>query len=299
MTYFRLQVFYSVAKNLSFTKASQELYISQPAITRHISKLEETYGVRLFERQGSRIALTKAGETMLNHCEKILAEYSRLSYAMHLLNNEHVGHLRIGASTTISQYVLPPCLAEFIEDYPKTDVSLISGNSGFIEQELISHNIELGMVESISHLPALNCTPFYEDQLILLTGSDNPIAAKKSISKEELKTLPLVMRERGSGSLETISSTLSKYNIPLSELNIRIYLGSTEAIKLFVKNTDTLCIMSKTAVKRELAEGSMTAIETEDLCFKRKFCFVTSPGPQSPMVERFKEFVKQKAENGF
>lgn len=109
MSDFRLRVFSSVAKNLSFTKASQELFISQPAITKHIQELETMYQTRLFERMGNKILLTDAGRLLLEHCEKILEDYGRLEYEMNLLRNEHTGELRLGASTTIAQYVLPPC----------------------------------------------------------------------------------------------------------------------------------------------------------------------------------------------
>lgn len=110
MSDFRLRVFSSVAKNLSFTKASQELFISQPAITKHIQELETMYQTRLFERMGNKILLTDAGRLLLEHCEKILEDYGRLEYEMNLLRNEHTGELRLGASTTIAQYVLPPLL---------------------------------------------------------------------------------------------------------------------------------------------------------------------------------------------
>lgn len=113
MSDFRLRVFSSVAKNLSFTKASQELFISQPAITKHIQELETMFQTRLFERMGNKILLTDAGRLLLEHCEKILEDYGRLEYEMNLLRNEHTGELRLGASTTIAQYVLPPLLARF------------------------------------------------------------------------------------------------------------------------------------------------------------------------------------------
>lgn len=102
MSDFRLRVFSCVAKNLSFTKASQELFISQPAITKHIQELETMYQTRLFERMGNKISLTDAGRLLLEHCEKILEEYGRLEYEMNLLRNEHIGKLRLGASTTIA-----------------------------------------------------------------------------------------------------------------------------------------------------------------------------------------------------
>ena len=109
MSDFRLRVFSCVAKNLSFTKASQELFISQPAITKHIQELETMYQTRLFERMGNKISLTDAGRLLLEHCEKILEEYGRLEYEMNLLRNEHIGKLRLGASTTIANMCFLHC----------------------------------------------------------------------------------------------------------------------------------------------------------------------------------------------
>ena len=96
MSDFRLKVFYSVAKNLSFTKASQELFVSQPAVTKHVHELESMYHVRLFDRMNNKITLTEAGKVMMEHCERILTEYRKMEYDMHLLNNEYAGELRLG-----------------------------------------------------------------------------------------------------------------------------------------------------------------------------------------------------------
>ena len=111
MSDFRLKVFQSVAKNLSFTKASQELFVSQPAITKHIQELEATYQTRLFDRQGSKISLTESGRLLLEHCERILEEYKRLEYEMHLLHNEYIGELKLGASTPLRSMCFLRCWA--------------------------------------------------------------------------------------------------------------------------------------------------------------------------------------------
>ena len=142
MSDFRLKVFYSVAKNLSFTKASQELFVSQPAVTKHVHELESMYHVRLFDRTNNKISLTEAGKVLMEHCERILTEYRKLEYDMHLLNNEYAGELRLGASTTIAQYILPPILAKFTEKYPQIRVSLIDTNSRNVENAVAGQRIE-------------------------------------------------------------------------------------------------------------------------------------------------------------
>ena len=125
---FRLKVFHSVACNLSFTKASRELFISQPAISKHIHELEVQYKTPLFERTGSQIRLTRAGELLFSHTHSLLASYRQLDFEMNLLTNNFLGDLHLGASTTISQYVLPPVLALFIKMFPDIHVSVLNGN---------------------------------------------------------------------------------------------------------------------------------------------------------------------------
>lgn len=290
---FRLKVFYAAAKNLSFSKAAQELYITQPAVTRHIRTLEEEYDVLLFERQGNKIALTKAGHIMLEHVEVILGEYQNLSYAMHLLSNKHVGSLRLGASSTIAQYVMAPYLASFLTYFPDAEVSLINGNSREIERALTNHDIDLGMVEGITRQPTLSYSAFLTDELVVLTGAHHKLAQRGTISIEEFKKLPLVLRERGSGTLEAIEHDLNQHKIRLNDLNIRLFLGSTEAIKRFVQNSQALCIISRAAITRELQDGLLTELKIDGLTFKRSFSFVQGHGPQTPLTARFIEFVQE------
>lgn len=155
---FRLKVFHSVATNLSFTKASKELFISQPAISKHIHELEVQYKTPLFDRVGSHIGLTHAGELLLSHTKQLLAAYRQMDFEMNLLTDNFAGELRLGASTTISQYVLPPVLASFIKKFPEIKVSLLNGNSRDIEQVLREGKITLGLVEGTAHQSTLHYT---------------------------------------------------------------------------------------------------------------------------------------------
>ncbi len=296
MSDFRLKVFYSVAKNLSFTKASQELFVSQPAITKHIRELESLYQVRLFNRMGSRISLTEGGKLLLEHCEQILADYRRLEYDMHLLNNEYSGQLRLGASTTIAQYVLPPILARFTERYPKIKVSLIDTNSRNIEVAIQNHDIDLGMVEGVFRLPNLKYEPFLCDELVVVADSRQSAKLPEELAIEEFVQLPLVLRERGSGTLDTIEMVLAEHGLKLSSLNVIMNLGGTEGIKSFIGYSNAAGIVSIQSVSRELREGMFRVLEVDDLSFKRHFCFVQAQGQEEPMVSKFMRFVRKYLE---
>lgn len=297
MSDFRLKVFQSVAKNLSFTKASQELYISQPAITKHIKELETAYEVRLFDRQGGHISLTDAGRLLLQHSERILDDYKRLEYEMHLLHNEYRGELRLGASTTISQYVLPPYLGRFIAKFPEVTLSLFNGNSREVEQALQEHRIDIGLVEGILRLPQLHYEPFLCDELVAVvhTRSQLSVSLPDEIQAKDLLDIPLVLREHGSGTLDVIERALQGKGIRLSSLQILMYLGSTESIKLFLEHSECMGIVSVRSITRELAAGLFRVIEIQDMPMQRQLCFVRLQGQESGLPEVFARFVHRMA----
>ncbi len=293
MSDFRLKVFQCVAKNLSFTKASQELFISQPAITKHIHELESNYGAQLFERKGNRITLTDAGRLLLNHCEQILDEYKKLDYEMNLLHNDFVGELRLGASTTIAQYVLPPILAQYIKRYPKVKLSLFNGNSRDIEEALQEHRIDLGLVEGTNRLPNLKYSKFLDDELVAVIPSDSRLTDKEEMTPQELKNIPLVLREYGSGTLDVIEQALSRHQIRLGDLHILMYLGSTESIKLFLQNADCMGIVSIRSIQNELKEGKLQVIEIEGMRMMRDFDFVQLQGIEGGLAQQFITYAQQ------
>ena len=236
MTDFRLKTFCCVAQYLSNTKASHELCITQPAVSKHIQELEHQYKVRLFERLGNRIKLTPAGEVLLAQSLEILAEYSKLDFEMNLLRGEHSGSLNIGASSTISQYVLPPILAKFVSKFPEVHVNLLNGNSEFVESELMSHHIDLGLVEGNRRLPNLKYTHLMDDELVAISSAKSKWAKIDEMTLDELRKVPLVLRENGSGTLSVLTTALEKHGIKFTDLNVLMQLGSSESIKLFLEN---------------------------------------------------------------
>ena len=287
---FRLKVFQSVAKNLSFTKASQELFISQPAITKHVQELETAYQTRLFDRQGSKISLTESGKLLLEHCERILEDYKRLEYEMHLLHNEYTGELKLGASTTIAQYVLPAMLGGFIGKFPEVSLSLMNGNSREIEVALQEHRIDLGLVEGVFRLLNLKYTTFLEDELVAVIRTNSKLPVGEEITPEELLDLPLVLRERGSGTLDVFERALQQHNIKLSSLKVLMYLGSTESIKLFLEHTDCLGIVSVRSIGRELYSGQLRVVEIKSMPMQREFSFAQPQGQESGLAQVFMQF---------
>ena len=284
---FRLKVFSSVAHNLSFTKASHELYITQPAISKHIQELEQEYGTRLFNRYGNRIELTDAGELLLGHAEHILERYRMLDFDMHMLSHEHVGGLRLGASTTIAQYLLPAHLATFSAKFKQVKLSLINGNSEDIERAVEEQRIDLGLVEGSSRKPHLRYTPFMRDELVLVAPVSGKWSQLDVVTPDELLEIPLVIRENGSGSLEVIEQILGEHHIRLSQLNIMMQLGSTETIKRFISQADCMAIISVHAVLQEIKMGQLKVIDIEGISFDREFAFVRNQGETMGLSKDF------------
>lgn len=289
---FRLRVFITAARTLSFTRTAEQLCISQPAVSKHVGELESRYGLQLFTRRGSRLELTEAGRTLLASAERVADDYRRLEYEMSLCTGQTEGELRLGASTTIAQYLLPPILARFTARFPKVRVSLLSGNSGQVEQALGDHAIDLGLVESVSRRQGLHYTPFRADELVLVARPGGKYARTESVTPEALCRIPLVLRENGSGTLEVIIAALADRGIRLSQLNVVLRLGSTEGIKGFVRHSDAMAIVSAFSVVDELRSGALRIVDLDGLPLLRDFVFVHAEAHPARLVRQFLDFVR-------
>lgn len=287
---FRLRVFITAAHTLSFTRTAAELFISQPAVSKHIAELESGYKTQLFARRGSRLELTSAGRTLLAAAERIAGEYRRLQYEMSLCASHVEGELRLGASTTIAQYLLPSILAKFTARFPDVKVSVVSGNSDQIEQALSAQDIDLGMVESLSRRQGIHYTRFTDDELVLVARPGGAYARTDSVTPGALKTIPLVMRESGSGTLEVISAALAGAGVRLASLRVAMRLGSTEGIKSFVRNSDAMAIVSVISVVDELRSGALRIVDIEGVSLCRQFAFVHTEAEPEALVRQFMDF---------
>jgi len=292
---FRLKVFYTVAKRLSFTKAAEELYISQPAVTKHIHELEQQLGMALFERIGNKIKLTRAGQLVVQHAETIFTDYRNLEYDINQLKHIQGGLLPIGASSTIAQYLIPPLLAKFNLRYPDVRTSLSNGNTEQIEQSLIEKNIQLGIIEGKSKNPVLKYVEFAKDEIVLVGNAANQLAKDGPLTPTDLKAIPLLMREHGSGTLEVLIDELKRLKLKLTDLNIAMYMGSTESIKSYLHHAPCAAFVSLQAVQRELEAGEFIILPVKNFRLVRKLHFIYLQGQQDKLAQLFMRFAKQNA----
>lgn len=288
---YRDEVFLIVAKHLSFSKAAKEIYISQPAITKHIKELENKLNTPLFERRGNKVYLTKAGNIVFKHLTQIEQQYRELEFELGGLNKSFRGSLKIGASSTISQYIIPPVIALFHKRYPKVKLQLYNGNSYQMEEKLLKNEIDVALVENHASQSDIKYVNFLEDEIVAVTSSNGKYANKPALSVNELKDIPIVFRENGSGTLEVIQRVFSKHKIDLEKLNVIIRLGSTEAIKNFICNFDGIAMISERSIEKELSLKTLKTININNIKITRKFRIALRKGDVSLIPKQFIDFL--------
>ena len=294
---FRLVVFRAVAEQLSFRKAAEELYLTQPAVSLQIKALEEDVGVQLFDRTGTHIKLTAAGIFLLNYCEQVKTLLAQTEHAIAALSGEHSGELALGASTTIAQYVLPRLLGEFCREHPGVHPTLISGNTEHIVEAVEKQKIALGFIEGPARSRDVKTKPFLQDELVLIVSYAHEWAERTSVSCSEMASTPLLMRERGSGTRHVIELALERQGIKRKSLHILMELDSTEAIKSAVEAGLGVGFVSRWAIAKDLRLGNtFKIVEVEGLSIKREFlvAYASGPEPQGLVIE-FQRFVTERA----
>lgn len=290
---FRLQVFYTVAKRLSFTRAASELFISQPAVTKHIKELESSYKTTLFDRSGNKkMSLTTSGKVLLGYAEQLNSIYSELAYDMNLLNKSHGGVLRIGASTTVAQYILPKALALFHKKFNAVQVHLITGNTEDIERALLNKDIEVGIIEGVSKNPKFSYESYLKDELVLVAATGNKRIKKDLLKPDEIKNYPLVLREPGSGTLEVIAEAFLKQRIKIADLWVEMHLGGTESIKSYLLNSEAIAFLSIHSILKELKNNNLSIIDVKGMTIERTFHFILPHGQPPSLTELFMKFSK-------
>jgi LysR family transcriptional regulator, transcriptional activator of the cysJI operon len=294
---FRLVVFRAVARQLSFRKAAEELYLTQPAVSLQIKALEEDIGVQLFDRTGSHIALTEAGKILLAHSQQANALFLEAEQQIGALSGDHAGELALGASTTIAQYVLPRLLGEFSREHPRVHLTLISGNTEQIVDAVEKQKIELGFIEGPARSRDVKTEPFLEDEMVLIVSAAHEWAELKSIPCSLIASAPLLMRERGSGTRRVVEMELARHGVKPNSLRIVMELDSTEAIKSAVEAGLGIGFVSRWAIATDLRlDNNFKIVEVDGLRIRRNFLLTYAAGPDPHgLAQEFRRFLFSRA----
>ncbi len=293
----QIVAFCAVVNAGSITKAAKKLYTTQPALSVQIQYLENYFQAKLLERTYKGVTLTAAGEIVYSYGQRIASLSEELLEEINNNNDKSNDLLQIGASTTIGGYALPCSIYTFKEKYPHSTIKLIIGNTKEIIEKTEDGIIDIGLVEGPLTEDDLKCELIIKnicsDELVLITNSNNGFTSGEYITLEELKKLPLILREEGSGIRETIEEALKINDIFLEEITSLMELNTIEAIKSSVEAGQGVSILSHLAIKKELRHGTLKAHKVEGISFTHNITVIYPDiTPKYPIKKTFLDFIK-------
>jgi DNA-binding transcriptional LysR family regulator len=290
----RLQVFHAVAKHLSFTKAAEALFMTQPAVTFQIKQLEEQFDARLFDRSQGRITLTPAGALALEYAERILALSGELDKRMKELSGHAAGPLLIGASMTIGEYVLPQLIGKFKARFPAVVPNLFVGNSEAVQERVAERTLDLGFIEGDSHLSSLQSEVCCEDELQVVCAPSHPLAKEAWAPPASLTQHPYISREAGSGTRAVVDRYLQQAGVSPESMNRVVELGSPEALKGLVATGMGFAIMSHVIAAKELQLGQLVQVPLRPRLLRNFSVVYPKERFHSRLVAGFLAFAKEQ-----
>ncbi len=295
MTLEQLKTFIKVAEVESFSQAGKALHLSQPSISCHILALEEELKTRLFDRLGKRrIVITKPGKSLLKYARRMIGLEMKAKMAIDDLQNLKRGEIRLGTSNIPGAYLLLPTIKKFTTENPRVKISSHISDTQGIVNEVLNGSFDLGVVGKKSKIQQLHYDDLIDDTMVLALPPSHPLAGKSSISIKEFQTLPLLIREEGSGSRDTVEKVLNHEGIDINTLMIVAQLGNTEAIKQGIKAGLGCSLISYCAIVDEVKYGLIKYVSIKELIFKRKFYIVLPKLIFTlPLINYFKDYLLQ------
>jgi DNA-binding transcriptional LysR family regulator len=294
----RLQVFHAVARHLSFTKAADALFMTQPAVTFQIRQLEQQFDTRLFDRAQGRVTLTPAGVVALDYAERILALATELDHRMQELSGQLAGPLLVGASMTVADYMLPRVLGAFKAEHPAVAPRLLVGNSDAVQARVAERSLDVGFIEGDSHMPSLSADVVCDDELRVTCAPSHPLARLKSVAPRVLEGHASISREPGSGTREVIDHYLQSAGIAPDSLPRVMELGSPEAVKGLVATGVGYAIMSRATVGHEIRLKRLVQVPLAPPLIRQLSIVYPKERIHSGLVSSFVQFAKRHLADG-
>lgn len=290
----QLAVFVTVAEKQNFSRAAEELHMTQPAVSQYIQALERTMGTKLLERSNKYVHLNKAGEIVYHHAKEILGLYGKMHYLIDDLTNNPNGLLSIGASYSFGEYVLPHLIAELQEKYPQIKPAITIGNTKEIAKLVLGHQLDVGIVEGQYEEKNLKIEPFTIDKMSIISSPKNRLSyTETEISIDDLEKETWIVRENGSGTREAAEKLFRQFNITPQKI---LEFGSTQLIKESVEAGIGISLLSDWVIQKEREYGSLAVIEVEEISFTREFSVVLRSPFQTKALSVFLELLKGRKE---
>lgn len=292
----QLQVFIMVAEKRNFSRAAEELHMTQPAVSQYIRTFEENLGVRLLERNNKYVQLNKAGEIVYHHAKEIVGLYTRMEKLLDELTNKVKGPLSIGASYTFGEYVLPHVLADMKMVYPDVQPTVKIDNTERIVELVKAHQLDIGIIEGhVKEEKNLEIEEFAADRMVIIALPNNALVGEYGeVELKELEAQPWILREEGSGTREAGEKIFEQLGI--DPKNIMTF-SSTQSVKEAVKAGLGISLLSELAVASELKSGDFKIIDVNGLQFPRQFFIVLGSPFRTKVLDEFVRLLKAKGKN--
>ena len=289
----KLKVFCTVAETKSFSKTSEIIHLTQPAVSLQIQALEEMYETKLFDRSSSKVTLTPAGEVLYKYAKDILALYVSAEKVIGEMTGLVKGSITIGAGSTIGNYLLPSVISDFRKAHPKIKVHLFVANMQRVIELLNAGNINLGLVEGDVKRQKMVVEKLISDELLVIVPIHHPWSKRKDVSVAELIDEPFILREAGSGTRQTIEKFFARHGITPQNMKVSMVLGSTQAIKEAVENGLGVSIISRWSARKELKFGTLHTLNFKEEKMVRNFSLLTHRNSvSSHAIEEFLSYLK-------
>lgn len=258
-----LWLFYNVAKHLSFSKAAEELMLSQPTISMQIKKLEAELNINLFERFGKNIYLSRDGQFVFDYAEKIFDMVKELEDQISLQKGEMTGNIHIGASNSPGAYVLPHIIGIFKQNYPKVNAHLHIGNTHEILKMIITNEVDFAIIGGeYDYKKTFKTKKLLQDSIIMIGSPNNPLSQKEYVTSEDLIGQPLIAHEPDSNLYDALQNII-KHDLKIP-FNVSMILGNISAIKEAVAADLGISIVPQVSVKHYLENGTVKKISVEN-----------------------------------
>jgi DNA-binding transcriptional LysR family regulator len=294
----QLRVFCAVVEKKSFSRASEAVFLSQPTVSLQIRSLEQELGTRLLDRQGKEVSVTGSGKLLYGYARKILQIADEAGQAIAQLKGLIMGEIIIGASTIPGEYILPGTLAEFKGKYPGIEINLAISDTKEIIRRVLDHEVEIGFVGQREKSEKLEFHGFSTEKLVLIAPMSPPWLPHDQITVEELRKVPFIIRESGSGTRSSIERKLHEFGVKETDFNIVMRVGSTAAVKKAVESGAGVSIISERAIENEIKLGLLKKVPIEGLVLQREFFIVQRRGRSlSPATKALLAFLEEKGIN--
>ncbi len=277
----QLEIFVAISRTASVSRAAEDLSLSQSATSTSLSEFEKQFDLQLFDRLGKSLRINETGQQLLPRAVELLDRAKEIEAL--LQGHAGFGHMKIGATLTVGNYLATILVAKFLQTHPESRIQLQVHNTSTIVQKIANYELDLGLIEGDCHHPDIEVQPWVADELVVFCAPNHPLAKLRDVTSEvtrdvtrkvtieQLLQEPWILREKGSGTRETFDRAFHSYH---ARLNIRLELEHTEAIKRAVESGLGIGCISRLALKDAFRRGSLVALATPNLDFGRYFYFL-------------------------